>query len=175
MIKDMKSGSRGFTLIELLVVIAIIAILSGVVVVALTEARVKSRDARRLQDMQEVVKAISLYALDNNGDVPAAGGALGSTGCNVGLCLRQIGDDIVPTYMGSIPDDPTYGPGTNGYRYCKITGTSRYDLWVWNEKTAGRCSYKHAYSPIDGDTAGCQAATAFSGGAAPSGWCQDEI
>lgn len=170
----MKSGNRGFTLIELLVVIAIIGILSSVVIVALNEARIKSRDARRLQDMQETIKAIGLYALENAGNVPAAGGGGVGIGCAASTCLRALADDLVPTYLPSIPDDPFYISGTNGYRYCKIGTTARYDLWVWNEKTNGRCSMVHADMPIDGDV-GCQAGTPFSGGAAPSGWCQDEI
>jgi prepilin-type N-terminal cleavage/methylation domain-containing protein len=66
MIKLMNRKSKGFTLIELLVVIAIIGILSAVVLVSLNSARAKSRDARRLADVRQIMTALELYYNDNN-------------------------------------------------------------------------------------------------------------
>jgi len=51
----------GFTLIELLVVIAIIGILSGIVIVSMSGARAKARDARRLSDMRQIATALQMY------------------------------------------------------------------------------------------------------------------
>ena len=68
---SLPSRSRGFTLIELLVVIAIIGLLASAVLAALSTARTKSRDTRRLADLNEIAKATELYASDN-GSYPGA-------------------------------------------------------------------------------------------------------
>ena len=55
------SIKKGFTLIELLVVISIIGLLSTLAVVALSSARNKSRDTRRLADIKQLTTALELY------------------------------------------------------------------------------------------------------------------
>ncbi len=60
-----RTAKDGFTLIELLVVIAIIGILSTLAIVALGSARAKSRDSKRVADMQAIQKALELYYADN--------------------------------------------------------------------------------------------------------------
>lgn len=63
----MKRG--GFTLIELLIVISIIGVLSSVVLVSLSGARIKARDARRIADLHSLELAIQLY-YNSNGTFP---------------------------------------------------------------------------------------------------------
>lgn len=59
-------NNKGFTLVELLVVIAIIGVLAAVVVTSLNTARSKSRDARRLSDVRQIITALQLYYNDNS-------------------------------------------------------------------------------------------------------------
>ncbi|MEK7535854.1 MAG: type II secretion system protein [Patescibacteria group bacterium] len=84
--------NKGFTLIELLVVIAIIGILSSVVLASLNTAREKARDARRISDIKNLQLALELHADDNDGNY-----------------ADVLVDDLVPTYISSIPTDPSTG------------------------------------------------------------------
>ena len=110
--------AKGFTLIELLVVIAIIGLLSTLAVVALNNARLKSRDAKRVSDIKQVSTALELYFADQNG-YPAAATAitLGATGY---ICFDEDGfgptcDRGGTTYMGTVPSNPA--PNGTGYSY----------------------------------------------------------
>lgn len=58
--------ASGFTIIELIVVTAIIAVLLSVISVSIVGAKAKGRDARRVSDMNELAKALSLYNNNHN-------------------------------------------------------------------------------------------------------------
>lgn len=69
---DMKPTQKynaAFTLVELLVVIAILGLLASVLLVAVSQTRIKARDTRRLADISQVAKGLELY-YDKNGQYP---------------------------------------------------------------------------------------------------------
>ncbi|OGL78994.1 hypothetical protein A3J43_03810 [Candidatus Uhrbacteria bacterium RIFCSPHIGHO2_12_FULL_54_23] len=136
-------NKKGFTLIELLVVIAIIGLLATLAVVALNNARQKSRDAKRVADIKQIQTALELYYSDQNG-YPAATGALGS---GTYACLGTIGFDSVGcagAYMGLVPSNP--GPGGATYTYSGVsTGYSiNFSL---ESGTGGLASGAHTATP----------------------------
>jgi prepilin-type N-terminal cleavage/methylation domain-containing protein len=84
-------SDQGFTLIELLVVIAIIGILAGMVLVSMSGARGKARDARRLSDMRQLISAEEMYYGDSDNYFPQASATMpGSIG----------------TFLATVPVDP---------------------------------------------------------------------
>ncbi len=65
-------AQRGFTLIELLVVIAIISILAGMLFPVFSQAREKGRAVACLNNLNQLVKAMMMYADDHGGRYPLA-------------------------------------------------------------------------------------------------------
>lgn len=158
-------NKKGFTLIELLVVIAIIGLLSTLAVVALGNARQKSRDARRISDIKQIQTALELY-LNDNGDYPDEVLASGTcpeavAAVNVvgGCCLQDdavgiaAACTVTDVYMNTIPSDPDQD-GAQVYTY-------HYD---------GTTTYSLGYT-LEGDTAGIPSG---SHNATPAGICGDE-
>jgi general secretion pathway protein G len=99
-------NKKGFTLIELLVVIAIIGLLSTLAVVALNNARQKSRDAKRVADVKQMQTALELYFNECNSypDEGSAGGTLTwlDTADTDGTCATAFGQ-----FMNQIPSNPS--------------------------------------------------------------------
>ena len=109
--------NKGFTLIELLVVIAIIGLLATVVMTSLNSARKKGRDARRVEDVNQIKTALELY-YDSNGSYPSTASGTAA--------LQTAG------FMSAIPTDPQ----GNAYGY-RGSSTS-YVLYTTLEDTNHR-------------------------------------
>ncbi|MFA5360312.1 MAG: type II secretion system protein [Patescibacteria group bacterium] len=132
---------KGFTLIELLVVIAIIGLLSTLAVVALNNARMKSRDAKRISDIKQIQTALELYYNDANA-YPAtvtANGTIATGGV---------------TYMAVVPSSPapvndggcTTANGT--YVYTAGSANTTYTLtYCLGGATGGVASGTHTATP----------------------------
>src|SRR5688572_25354317 len=118
MIKFAKKNA-GFTLIELLVVIAIIGILAAVVLVSLNSARQKSRDAKRLADVRQVMTGLELYYNDNGGYPPGPGTS--GSGPSAGS-----GTPAWSTYLGTWPTAPTPPDNTSGAACTATTNAYTY-------------------------------------------------
>lgn len=108
--KQGRIGKSGFTLIELLVVIAIIGVLASIVLASLNSARRKSRDTRRVADINQLRLALELY-FDANAAYPDTIDLL-ETGC-AGPCIPSVPDDPldVPYLYADCADDTRYHLG----------------------------------------------------------------
>jgi len=124
----MQNTKRGFTLIELLVVIAIIGLLASIVLVSLSGARMKARDAQRIAEFNQLNTALQLYAGDHNGDYPGCGEWAYSTDSSWNCLVTALAPYI------KVPVDPvnnTPGPWSNGnYSFAYGIGQNlqTYDL-----------------------------------------------
>ncbi|MBI4114870.1 MAG: prepilin-type N-terminal cleavage/methylation domain-containing protein [Candidatus Niyogibacteria bacterium] len=98
-------NSRGFTLLELLVVVAIIGLLASLVSAFVSSARERSRDARRLSDVDAFKKALEFY-VTSNGRYPSSegGGPPWKNSCEDGP--DWIPDIVAAGYIQALPLDP---------------------------------------------------------------------
>ncbi|MBL7057719.1 type II secretion system protein [Patescibacteria group bacterium] len=133
---------KGFTLIELLVVIAIIGLLSTLAVIALNNARSKSRDARRVSDIKQIQSALELYYNDANGYPPTTG----ANPIEIGnKCLQLFTNGFVETtcnptgtiYMTRVPSNPAPNGSAYKYRNTDTANAREYKIEYTLENGAG--------------------------------------
>ena len=71
-LKEKKKDNKGFTLVELVVVIAILAILVGLLAPQYTRYVEKARKSADVSNMDELVRAVQVYAVDGATDTKSA-------------------------------------------------------------------------------------------------------
>ena len=133
-----KYKNKGFTLIELLVVIAILGLLMSIVLASLNNARKKTRDARRLSDMRQILLALELY-YDSNNQYPPITSDSCCDGWDQGPCGTDktfINTLRTANLMPQVPTDPSGGTGTGCYGY---------NYYRYNAGSYGCDSSKGAY------------------------------
>jgi len=139
-LKRIKNNTEGFTLLEVLLVVAIIAILAGIVIIAINPGKQlgDTRNAQRQADVTTILNAVYQYALDNNGVVPATITASPTEMCKTGVagatCTSSSLIDLSTVtasgkYVASLPIDPQCPTGCNangnGYKISKDATTGR--------------------------------------------------
>lgn len=136
--------NHGFTLLEILLVVAAIAVLAGIVIVAINPSKqlASSRNAARQSDASAILNSIYQYSLDNNGTFPTsidtslrmlgtsgsgcdvACGPSGSSSSTSQSVPVSIADNSQSTFSGTY-SDTIYNNGTSLMNLSanKISGT----------------------------------------------------
>lgn len=120
--KTRVSIEKGFTLLEILLVIAAIAILAGIVIIAINPSKQlgDTKNAQRRVDVNTILTAVYQYAVDTNGSLPASITTTETEICKTGgTCTGLIDLSVLTTnekYFSTIPTDPT-GSSANGTGY----------------------------------------------------------
>ena len=104
----LSTNNLGFTLIELLVVITIIGTLASVVLGNMQDSKALARDAKRIQDMNQIRAALQLFYIDN-GRYPGVLDSIPVGGQMIGVG-NEI-DDALELYMSEAPRDPLHDAG----------------------------------------------------------------
>jgi len=127
--------NKGFTLVELIVVVTIIMVITVVGVVSFVGVNKRSRDSRRVADLEKIRIALEIYRQEN-GSYPEDG---------------DLSDLVTDGYMDVIPNDPKsfsyYYDQTDDYAYslyaqvedlgsttgsydahCGVTGVCNYEV-----------------------------------------------
>jgi prepilin-type N-terminal cleavage/methylation domain-containing protein len=123
-------NQKGFTLLEILLVVAAIAVLAGIVIVAINPGKqlADTRNSQRRSDVTAILNSVYQYSIDNTGTLPASiaeqadcTGTATAEICKTGAasCTGLVDLSVLTAsqkYLTQMPTDPT-GATTNGAGY----------------------------------------------------------
>ena len=136
---------KGFTLLEILLVVGIIAILAGIVIIAINPGKQLAtvRNTQRLSDLKQVYNAMTQFYIDkgfypasttlstttllevcNTGSVSNT--STSTTGVNCATAGLTNLSELVPVYLTAIPVDPSGASSTLSFiptAYANTNGT----------------------------------------------------
>ncbi len=153
---------KGFTLIELLIVIGIIAILAGIVLVAVNPAQQfgKANDSERKSEIGTVLSAVYQFQTsptargalpqctvntvataipecdtDSSGIGTGNGGFEGALELGTAATAYDCSSTLVPSYLREIPIDPssTFDATGTGYHICQDTTGAVPRMYIISE------------------------------------------
>lgn len=126
-----QKPSRAFTLIELLIVIAVIGFLATVSVLVLDAARKKSRDAKRVSDIQLIRAGLEQHWIER-ASYPLSSSPM-SLGTGAYQVLTSNGFEAVPTGSVYLERVPVGARNGEFYTYECDTGTAGYTIQFTTE------------------------------------------
>ncbi len=90
--KSIFRNQKGFTLIEILLVVAAIAILAGIVIVAINPAKQlgDTSNAKRNADVLTISNAVNQYTIGNSGSLPASITSSSTEICNTAIASSSV-------------------------------------------------------------------------------------
>ena len=153
-IRSLRAHSKGFTLVELLIVIGILAVLLAIVLIAINPQQQfrEANNTARKADVNAILNAISSYAADNEGQLPAGITTTAKTitstagASNIDLCTT-----LVPTYIADLPLDPTTGTEDPAGSVCGDSGAT-YSTGYTVKSASGNRITVSAPSAENGET-----------------------
>lgn len=114
MFRMMKRGSKGFTLVELMVVMSILAVLSAIVVPAVTGTKTIGNSTQLKSDLQNVQTAVNKYTTDSTTEASPETAFSDSTVGGWGLTSAEI------AALTNMTNDLTIEGGTTAGKYVAI-------------------------------------------------------
>ncbi len=167
-----RQSRSGFTLIEILLTVVIIAILTGIVLVAIRPKKnlADAKDAQRRHDLTAMINALYQYQIDHDifpqsttyssldqikRDVCSLTGSTNLLPCNfVAPPQRLPLGFLIPEYIAELPRDPKQAgnPGECETSLDPDDCTTGYQLWL---DEAGRI---HASAPLGNEKQGIELA-----------------
>jgi type II secretory pathway pseudopilin PulG len=117
-------GRRGFTLIEIVTSVGVVVLLMVAVIIILnpTAQFAKGRNAQRKANLNMMINAIGQNVADNKGSFSCSSGSIPTSTTRMASSSGNynIAPCLVPTYLPSLPHDPSTSTA-------KWVSTSSYD------------------------------------------------